>query len=792
MSFLDLKQKLGFWRGVAALEHVFPHKIRKICIKVLWVLLALSFIVAYDLLWESALGTSGLFFIVGSLLLITIALDAFFYSHVFAREGERSYSYELASVVFSSSETDPVRGFIESLYGQEALLRVGIERASLREFLSSRKLVARGSSFSFSDTPNLVASYLEGLISADASFENFLLAHSVTAKTLEESFRWVSSLVRESLSNERWWSRERLQEVEPIGRSWSYGTAYKLERFSTPLRFSLSERQELHPKETSNLEVILSKSTSANALIVGEEGSGKMEVVEGFARRLSRKEAPRHLSDMVLRVLSLDAIISLEDTKGGFERLLVGILDDMVKAGNLILVIPDIDALLMQARTLGSDLSSLLSPYLVSPTLHIVALSETQSFHTSLEGNKELLQHFDTVFIEGSNHEEVSAMLLEHVIELETDEEVVFTYPAVKSAIDSAGRYFVGEPLYNTAGNILVEAIAHVRSLGRSLITKEDILSVVGTRTGVPTGDVTDSERVKLTNLETLLHERVIGQNEAIRMVSDALRRARSGISSPNRPMGSFLFLGPTGVGKTETAKALAEIFFNKESHMVRLDMSEYDTPDALTRLIGGYDSETPGVLASLAREHQYGVLLLDEFEKTESRVLDLFLQILDEGVFSDAMGRKVSLRNMLIVATSNAGSEKIFEATERGENLLEKKNEIVDEIVHNQLFRPELLNRFDGVVLFHALKKEHLQEIAKVLLGRLAWRLKDRGMTLVVNDTLVDFLVEKGTDPKFGARPLNRAIQDTVEKIIADKIISGALTHGSRVEFTERELQSV
>jgi len=790
MTIHDLEHQLRLWRSVSQLERLFPHEIRRVFVKVLWILLVISFIFSYDLLWQTSGKMTGAFLIISSVLLFYLALEAFFYSHVFGKENEEGYPYELALVVFSSSHKDPVKGFAKSFYGQEALQRAGITKESLEAFSSSRKLVVSSSDLHFKEQPNLLGSYVEGLVSGDAGLENFLLAHSVTPQTLEESFRWAASLVREKIEKERWWSRKQLEKIEPIGRSWSYGTAYRLERFSTPLRFSPSEREELHPKETQNLETILTKMSRPNCLIVGEEGSGKMEVIEGFARRLARKQSPRHLQDSLIRVLSFDAIVSTEETKGGFERLFVGILDDMLKAGNIILVIPDLAGLTSHAHTLGSDLSSLLTPYLVSPLIHVVALSDTQSFHTSLESNRELMQHFDLLLVEGSNREEVSAMLLEHVILLERSEGVVFTYPAVKTAIEAAGQYFVDEPLYSTAGNLLVESIAHVKSLGLTLVSKEDVLSVVGVRTGVPTGDITNAEKEKLTNLETFLHERVIGQDEAIRMIADALRRARSGIGNPKRPMGSFLFLGPTGVGKTETAKALVEIFFDKSEHMIRMDMSEYDTPDALNRLIGGYDSETPGILPSLIREHQYGVLLLDEFEKTNPKVLDLFLQILDEGIFSDSMGRKVSARNMIIIATSNAGSEKIFETMEKGENLVERKSEIIDDIVREQIFKPELLNRFDGVVLFHGLQAQHLKEIARLLLGRLAWRLKEKGMTLEVNDFLVDFLVSKGTDPKFGARPLNRAIQDNVEKVIADKIISGELRHGSIISLTETDLQ--
>jgi ATP-dependent Clp protease ATP-binding subunit ClpA len=235
----------------------------------------------------------------------------------------------------------------------------------------------------------------------------------------------------------------------------------------------------------------------------------------------------------------------------------------------------------------------------------------------------------------------------------------------------------------------------------------------------------------------------------------------------------------------------LSEIFFGPEAVMLRLDMSEYSSFDSLARLIGRYDNETPGVLSSMIREHQYGVLLLDEFEKTSGQVLDLFLQILDEGMFSDALGHKVNARNLIIVATSNAGSGYIFDVIKSGANLLSKRDEITEHIIADGTFKPELLNRFDGVILFHPLGDEHLKGVAKVMLARLSWRLKDKGMTLVVNDALINFLVSQGRDQKFGARPLNRVIQDKIEKIIADRMISGQYKVGSTIEFSATDFQN-
>jgi ATP-dependent Clp protease ATP-binding subunit ClpA len=247
--------------------------------------------------------------------------------------------------------------------------------------------------------------------------------------------------------------------------------------------------------------------------------------------------------------------------------------------------------------------------------------------------------------------------------------------------------------------------------------------------------------------------------------------------------------LGPTGVGKTETTKALAEMFFGAEAEILRLDMSEYNTDDSINRLIGSIGDESGRILGSMIRENSYGVLLLDEFEKTDKRVLDLFLQILDEGIFSDATGRKVSARNLIIIATSNAGSNLIFEIIKREGTLENRKDEIIEEVIRQGIYKPELLNRFDGVILFHPLDKKQLKEVSKLMLEKLALRLKEQGIILSINSALIDFLVAQGSDPKFGARALNRAVQDTVEKVIANKILSGEAENGTTLELTSSDL---
>jgi ATP-dependent Clp protease ATP-binding subunit ClpA len=319
---------------------------------------------------------------------------------------------------------------------------------------------------------------------------------------------------------------------------------------------------------------------------------------------------------------------------------------------------------------------------------------------------------------------------------------------------------------------------------GGHLIKKMDVLEFIREKTNIPVGNISDDERIRLMNLGELMKKQVVGQQAAVEMVANAMRRARAGVRSMERPIGNFLFLGPTGVGKTETAKALAAVYFGSDEAMGRLDMTEYQGEDGLSRMIGAMDG-TPGALPVMLKEQPYGVILLDEFEKTNTKVLDVFMQIFDEGIFHDAQGRKVNARNTIFIATSNAGAPLIREAIKAGQDLEAVKKDIIDQIIAQGKIKPELFNRFDGIVLFHPLTLAEYKIIAELMLKKLQKRLREKSINLVINDVVIQALLAHGVDPDMGARPMTRAVQDVVEQRVAEKIISGRVLPGASLEFT-------
>ncbi len=702
-------------------------------------------------------------------------------------------TYEAAEFVAQAQKTDLILHLFEYSYGRWLLMRLGLTAEDIALFLKNKKESVFLEDLVFPDEKHIsFRSIALAVYHTDQEFSAFLFRHGISEGDYDAVLRWQERMLLTDKKKHRWWSRENLGKVPGIGKAWAYGATYTLEKYATPFAGDgIIEESENVVPEADDLERVLARSRQANALLVAEDESAALNVLRRFAERIYNGTVSLQLESKRMMLLNIDILTALKSDKAAMERELITILQESAAAGNILLVIDDLPYLVTTMQQTGINILELLEPYLSSTALQIVAVSASDLFHDVLEPHQKSIQAFEKITVHTEHYLAKFAPFEDEAMRLEGHYRIFFTYPAIAAAVGAAEKYFGNAFVADKVFDILNEAAVQASTQTDAQIDKSDVLRLVESKTGIPLGEVKAEEKNKLLNLEEILHKRIVGQNEAVRLIAGAMRRSRAGLSNPNRPLGSFLFLGPTGVGKTEMTKALAEAFFDNAGSIMRLDMSEFSAPDALTRLIGSYEQGISGVLSSMLREKQYGVLLLDEFEKSAQEVRDLFLQILDEGVFSDMSGKKVNARNIIIIATSNAGSDLIWDAVKAGEDLINNKDKIVNSIIHAGVFRPELLNRFDEIIMFHPLREQELREVAKRMLSALEARLARQGMKLVINDTLINFLVLHGSDPKFGARPIARAIQEHVEALIASKIIEGALTAGAVIELTEADMQT-
>lgn len=632
------------------------------------------------------------------------------------------------------------------------------------------------------------------LFDLDKNFHDFLVEKGCTQEILQGAARWVEKEFTLYDENRRWWTRERLARVPGFAKSWAYGRTPLLEKFTSDLgpeaRFS-GQRLIGREREIGLLESALLKQSGANVIIAGKPGSGKETILLGIVRMINEGKIFSELEHKQIFKLHGPAIIASGKTKGEIEELLLSVLNEAMRAGNIILAIDQFPEFTQSLSSLGVNVTEVFSPYLASTQIHIIALADMLAFRKVLENNSGLMQYFEKIEIEEPGRAELTEILesLAPTMEAHQKHKIIVTYPAIDKISEAAIQYLVTGALPERAVDLMEQVVQRAAAENISYVTPELVLQFVREKTKMPLGEIKKEEQDKLLRLEEFLHKRVVEQNEAITAIANALRRARSGIRNPNRPIGSFLFLGPTGVGKTETAKTLAEIYFGSEDAMIRFDMTEYQSSEDLKRLIGSSQTGDPGILASKIRSSPYSVALLDEFEKSSKEIRNLFLQILDEGFFSDYLGQQVNMRNTIIVATSNAGSELIWELIQQKKDPATLKEQIISHIQKGNIMSPELLNRFDSIVVFHPLNDTGLKQIARLMLQKLALRLEKQNIHINVTEDLVDFVAQGGYNPSLGARPMQRFIQDKIEKIISEKIINGNIKPGSEFSLSPEEI---
>jgi len=746
----------------------------------------------------------GLFFLTSAFFLAFTFVEFYYRSNlmpfrlsddtVVATEVARIFSYARGSfdndlpfaVFFSAfSETFIFRMWCGRLGFSENDFQEMVSRVSPESTMNAREL------FSAKQQHVMLADVLVYAAKTQEVFKKFLFDHEIKEEILFGASRWVEEDIERENVRQRWWLRENLERMQGIGKDLGYGYTYNLNEYASEViprgtRFM----REARGREIDALEEILARSREANVLLVGETGSGKHTVVEGLAERIAEGGAKPALEHKRIMMLDAPSITARASTKGAYEGVMITMLGEATEAGNIILAIENFPGFLESAHAVGADALDIMGKYISGSSLQVIALSDLTAFHKSLEPNGLVTKLFEKVDMHDVESASVVRMLEDATRAIEFSTKTFFTYGALVRAEELARRFIPDGAMPEKAIDLLDDAAS--RMTDRRIVLAADIDAVVERRTAIPVEQATGVERDKLLNMEALLHERVINQKQAIAAIASSLRRARSGLRKGVRPIGSFLFVGPTGVGKTETARALAEVYFGNKDAMLRFDMSEYEGADGMRKLIGSFDAGEPGVLSSRLRERPFSLLLFDEFEKASREVHNLFLQILDEGSFSDAMGRKVSAKETIIIATSNAGAHQVWELVKAGKDPSEVEDKVIEAIRTEGILLPELLNRFDAFIVFHPLSQEQLVEVAMLMLRDVAKRLEEQEVHFVPTRELAGRIAELGYDPAFGARPMRRVIQNRLEELIAKKLLGGNLKRGDSFSLSSDDIKDL
>ena len=603
---------------------------------------------------------------------------------------------------------------------------------------------------------------------------------------------WQTSVIRDGIkATKKLIDPDDLHLTGGIGRDWIYGYANLLKQYSRDLTETISHKGlglEIvgHDKEIKAMEEALTRQTGGNAILVGDAGVGKRTTVLGFAKRVLEGRAIGSLKNKHVVEIDTDAILAGAGSGGDITARLTGVLNEAVHAGNMILFVDNIQNLFSSGDAGKVNATEVLLHYLESNGVYLIGTTDTSSFNKYIGTNGALMQRITKVNIEEPTKAEMVRILEDVVPNIEYHTSSLVTYQTIKETIKSADKYILNIPNPEKSITLLDGAAASASaSRGKTIIVPKDIDSYIVEKYDVPPSEIGKGEKEKLLKLEEVMHKRVIGQNEAIDAIANAMRRSRAQITDSKKPIGSFLFLGSTGVGKTETAKALAESYFGEEGRMIRFDMSEYQNKQDIYRFIGSNitGEDYPGELTSKVREKPFSLILFDEIEKAHPDILNLFLQVLDEGHLTDGNGRRVAFTNTIIIATSNAGANIIRESISSGSEYEKTRQELLNYIQEKNIYRPEFINRFTQVVIFSPLSFEEINQVARLMLDKLIKDIrKNKGVELEILPDAVSKLAKLGFDPQMGARPMARAIQDKLENMLAKKLLSGDIKKGSKI----------
>lgn len=653
---------------------------------------------------------------------------------------------------------------------QVVLLALEESRSSDRECIEVADLI--------STLPNLENIYLKRLFGTFSISQDDLsraLIFSMGARGLRGQARSMSGIVLDV---------HRHMPHRIMNRAWTSRPTPELDRVSIDLT-DLARAGAIgfmigHEMEYERTLNALSRPMNPNVLLVGDSGIGKGTIIEHLAFRLAEDDVPEALFDRRLVSLSLPALVAGAEP-AEVQKRIQNVANEIIRAGNIILVIPEIHNLVRTSGSAYLSAADALLPILHSDLFPVIGTSYPREFREMIEPRSDFIGGFEVVPVSEITPKEAERILAYDALLLESKRKLTVSFGAIKTAVQLAVKYPRGKFLPGSAEEFLKEAVVRAERIKSDLVGPEDVISVAEEKVNVPIHQASESESEQLLHLEDMIHERLIDQAEAVRAVADALRQYRSGLSRKGGPIASFLFVGPTGVGKTELAKILAKIQFGSEHAMVRFDMTEYQDKVSYQRLIGSPDGSLGGGLTDAVREAPYRLILLDEFEKAYPDILNLFLQVLDDGRLTDSLGRTVGFENTIIIATSNAHSDIINAALASGRGMTDIEEELKRRLT--DVFKPELINRFSRVVIFKNLSPADTEKVAELNLRDLSALVAEQGIQLEFSDELVGYVAQRGFDPAFGARPLRRAIDELVRAPLADKILRREIIRGMRVQ---------
>lgn len=589
-------------------------------------------------------------------------------------------------------------------------------------------------------------------------------------------------------------SQSKQRHTGGIGRDWSFGYTPLLARFGQNISLQiaagglLNVELDSHKDSLRQLLDIFSVNGRQNAALVGPVGAGKTTIVHAFAEELldSASDLPTTLKFRQVVMLDSAALISAAPGRGELEELIMRIFSEAYAAKNIILCLDD--AQLFFEEGVGSvDLSNVLLPIIEAGKLRLILTLDEQRFLQIGQRNSSLVNALNRISIKPASKSDTLLVMQDQLILTEFQRKVTYTYQSLAEAYRLSERYVHDLAMPGRALKLLESAAGYAES---GLVTMNSVQQAIEQTMDIKVGNASgQDERDKLLNLENLIHKRMINQVRAVGVVSDALRRARAGVRNQDRPIGTFLFLGPTGVGKTELAKALADVYFGGEDKIIRLDLNEFVRNSDVSRLIAD-GADDPSSLTSQVMKQPFSVVLLDEIEKAHPSVLNTLLQLLDEGILRDVKNREVSFRDAIIIATSNAGAERIREYIDRGYKLEQFEEQLIDELINSNQFRPEFLNRFDEIVTFKPLEEPELLQVVDLMIAGVNKTLALQKVSVVVEDSAKQLLVNRGYDPRLGARPMRRVIQRVVENNVAKAILSGMVQPGSTITISAQEVE--